>query len=488
MDGTALIIETMYKVLSRLFILLILFTSLPLYADSGLPSRPTDQANLIYGAITFTSNFPSGAIISIEITALAQLQQARLFITLDGVTTYSADAFVPINQPNETVRIEARWNGVTLTRDPSPPWMSLQFWWEVSDYAGNRITTPPEQHLYSDSSHRAWVANDGLRVTVYTYGQSSSFIANAIAIGDEAMGRLQNAYGYTLPYRPALIFYNNPSEGDGDIGTSTFGQYVVGRAYPGTSGVVMLARNDGAYLERTIIHELAHLYQYQIGPRLFDAPHWWIEGDAKAQEPPASIERALSYAKTVAAGEGLPNLTTWDSRNYSSEASLDHALLLGASFITYLKQVYGGQGMVNFYATWRSGQSFTDSFATTFGVGLAELDAGWRSWVGNSQVAIVAENSLPSPTIPAVMLPPIPQGMARVNAYWLNFRDGPSETHHVVALLSIGQLLLPIGRNETADWVLVELPDGTQGWLFSEFVDYDGEMESLTISLYRDDP
>jgi hypothetical protein len=51
--------------------------------------------------------------------------------------------------------------------------------------------------------------------------------------------------------------------------------------------------------------------------------------------------------------------------------------------------------------------------------------------------------------------------------------------------LSIGQLLLPIGRNETADWLLVELPDGTQGWLFGEYVDYDGDLNALTISLYR---
>jgi hypothetical protein len=471
----------MYR--SLLLVIFLLNAALP--RSMALAAAPAPQAGLLYGAITFSSQFPTGATMSIEVTAPAALQQARLFITLDGVTTYSSDALVPANQPNETVRLEARWNGLTLTRDPSPPWMSLQFWWEVSDYAGNRITTPPEQHLYGDSARRAWVASEGLRVTVYTYGQSNSFINNALALGDEAMGRLQNAYGYTLPYRPALIFYNSPSEGDFDIGTSVFGAYVVGRAYPGTSGVVMLARNDNAFLGRIIIHELAHLYQYQIGPRLFDAPHWWIEGDAKAQEPPASIERSISYAKTVANGEGLPDLTTWDSRNYSSEASLDHALLLGASFVTYLKQVYGNQSLASFYANWRVGQSFRDAFVNTFGVGLGELGAGWRAWVNNSQAAVVVENSLPAPTIPAVILPPIPEGMARVNAYWLNFRDGPSEENEVLALLSIGQLLLPIGRNETADWLLVELPDGTQGWLFGEYVDYDGDLNALTISLYR---
>jgi hypothetical protein len=366
--------------------------------------------------------------------------------------------------------------------------MPMQLWWTLTDSSGASITTPPEQHLYADLTRRAWLASEGVHVTVYTYGQTQNFISNAVALGDAAVVQLQGAYGYALPYRPALVFYNAPSDGDADLGRDNslpFGSFVVGRAYPGTSGVVMLARNDGAYLQRTIIHEIAHLYQYQLGPRLFDAPHWWIEGDAKAQEPPASIERSLGYARSMALQNALPTLVIWDSRNYANEASLDHVLLVGASFVAFLKTVYGNQSLVTFYGNWRSGQDFQGAFVLTYGKTLDELDQLWKDWLLNSDsIALAGSGDQTAASVPAVMMPELPEGMARVNAYWLNFRDGPSLENNVLALLSIGQLLLPIGRDESGEWMLVELPDGTQGWLFREYVDYDGSVEDLTVSLY----
>jgi Peptidase MA superfamily len=300
--------------------------------------------------------------------------------------------------------------------------------------------------------------------------------------------RLQSSYGYTLPYRPALVFYNSSGEGDADLGRDSgvpFGDFVVGRAYPGTSGVVMLARADGAYLQRTITHELAHLFQYQLGPRVFDAPHWWIEGDAKAQEPTSSVERSLGYTRNIAYQQALPTLVNWDSRNYSNEASLDHVLMIGASFVTFLKTIYGGQAFATFYGNWRAGEDFNGAFVLTYGKTLDELDQEWKSWLlNNDSIVVVSSEEQTSVTVPAVMLAEIPEGMARVNAYWLNFRDGPGLDFQAVALLSIGQLLLPLGRDESGEWMLVELPDGTQGWLFSEYVDYTGSIDDLTVSLY----
>jgi len=449
---------------------------------------PSVQASPIHiGAATFLSDFPGGIIATLEVTPEAPLVQARLHVTLDGVRIFSQDAPLPVHQGGESIRLETRWNGLSLTRDPSPPWMPLQLWWLLTDANGTSITTAPSQHTYRDDRLRAWTLTEGVHVSVYTYGQSSNFAAQAVGFGDEAVASLGSVYGYALPYRPAIVIYNSAAQGDADLGANgraPFGAYVVGRAYPGTSGVVLLARADSAYMQRTIKHEITHLFQYQIGANLFEAPHWWIEGDAKAQEPAASVQRSLSYAQRVALGGGLPDLTTWDSRSAASETDLDHALLLGASFVTYLNQIYGTGAHAAFYLNWRDQGSFSGAFVATYGKTLGELAAGWGGWLLNntSIAAAPAENAAVS--TPIVILPEIPPGMARVNAYWLNFRAGPSTEFDALAVLSIGQLLLPIGRDESQEWVLVELPDGAQGWLYSEFIDYDGSIDDLVVSLY----
>ena len=325
---------------------------------------------------------------------------------------------------------------------------------------------------------------------MYTYSQGGDFAGLAVALGDEAVVRLQAAYGFALPYRPALVFYNSAADGDSDLASNNgapFGAFVVGRAYPGTSGVVMLARYDRAYIQRTVTHEVAHLFQYQLGPKVFDAPHWWIEGDAKAQESTASVQRALSHARGVALAGGLPDLTTWDSRYAATEADLDNALLLGASFVHFLEQTYGPQSHANFYANWRSSGDFYAAFDLTYGSSLAALDGAWRAWLVGNESVVASAPVEEVPAVPPVLLAPIPEGMARVNAYWLNMRTGPSLDHEVLHLLSIGQLFLPLGRNESGEWLLIELPDGSQGWLASEFVDYDGSFDNLTESLYYED-
>jgi hypothetical protein len=468
----------------RIFRLLLIAVCLPL-------AHPADTSHLmtIFGDATFQSDFPNGFITTLQVTPQAALVQARLTVTLDGVTTYQSDANIPPHQPGETILLEARWKGLTATRDPAPPWMPLQFWWTVLDAAGNQLNTQPQHQVYSDSTRHAWIASQGVHVSVYTYGQSSDFINDAIAVGDAAVTQLQGTYGYALPYRPALIFYNSAAEGDADLSggpTVPFGAFVVGRAYPGSSGVVLLARGDRAFTRRTIIHELAHLYQYQIGLQLFDAPHWWIEGDAKAQEPADSIYHALGEAHQVAVGGGLPDLAGWDSRDYATESGLNEVMSIGSSFVTYLQQTYGNERRILFYGNWRQTGDFYSSFDAIYGQPLSALSISWREWIlSNADSGIVpAGDDGYTPEIPAIMLPPIPEGMARVNVYWLNFRVSPAEDAEALALLSIGQLLLPIGRDESGEWLLVELPDGAQGWLFAEYLDFEGSIEDLTVSLY----
>ncbi|HLA43061.1 MAG TPA: hypothetical protein VJZ27_06480, partial [Aggregatilineales bacterium] len=177
---------------------------------------------------------------------------------------------------------------------------------------------------------------------------------------------------------------------------------------------------------------------------------------------------------------------TWETRNYNSEATLNQALYVGASFVIFLREIYGAQSHAAFYQSWRATSDFNLSFELTFGLNLAGLTQQWQDWIVNNNT--VVSPGITDTTVAEVELPPppepLPEGLARVNIYLLNFRTGPTEDHDVLYTLRAGQLLLPIGRNESGEWILAELPDGTQGWLLAEFLDYDESIENLTVSLF----
>jgi hypothetical protein len=94
----------------------------------------------------------------------------------------------------------------------------------------------------------------------------------------------------------------------------------------------------------------------------------------------------------------------------------------------------------------------------------------------------------PAPTAVPVEPTPTPQAEPEaraatgiVNADSLNLRLGPGLDHVVVRLLHTGQELDILGRNEKLDWLLVELPSGTQGWVYRKYVTTQADIAELPL-------
>ncbi len=64
---------------------------------------------------------------------------------------------------------------------------------------------------------------------------------------------------------------------------------------------------------------------------------------------------------------------------------------------------------------------------------------------------------------------PIP-GAGAVNADNVNLRLGPGLGHRILLQLNEGSQLEILGRSENLDWLLVGLATGTQGWIFTQYV------------------
>jgi uncharacterized protein YgiM (DUF1202 family) len=85
------------------------------------------------------------------------------------------------------------------------------------------------------------------------------------------------------------------------------------------------------------------------------------------------------------------------------------------------------------------------------------------------------------PTITPQTEPEVRVATGVVNVDSLNLRLGPGLDHVVVRLLHTGQELIILGRNEKLDWLLVELPSGTQGWVYSEYVNTPADIAELPL-------
>jgi uncharacterized protein YgiM (DUF1202 family) len=63
----------------------------------------------------------------------------------------------------------------------------------------------------------------------------------------------------------------------------------------------------------------------------------------------------------------------------------------------------------------------------------------------------------------------------------LNLRVGPGVTYRVLQTLDLGTELKVMGRNLVSDWLLVEMVDGTEGWVYSPLVQTSADIASLPV-------
>ncbi len=370
---------------------------IPTLSPTPIPSptlTPTPNPTATAAAVFFTieqaemiSRYPAGVEYVFRARSSAgQIERVQVLTWVgDGAATSS-----PLSWDAE------RGAFVYFDRLFSPPWMPLNFRFRAVDSAGNMIQTADMTAEYIDPT-RKWIRRENDEIVVLMFGTRESLADDLFASATQAMQRLEDAFGFTLDFRPYVVVM--PDQASFQEWQEYPEPYLAGltlndRGY--TIQTLQWGEDDLVYT--TVPHELTHIFQGFIREAR-DIPAWFIEGHASYFE----TRRDYDYeqrVRDVATHPAFPSLQADISLEFPGPDGRERWVYdLGFSFINYWIKTYGWESHRIFWQAQRT-MRFQEALAAATGVSFEELEAGWRAYIG-------APGAAPT-LIPTPPLPPLP--------------------------------------------------------------------------------
>lgn len=356
---------------------------------------------------TFQSNYPDGFEFEANATSSAgELVSASIFFSHNP--DWEDDRRMRGEVDHETGRVFV--NVADRDADLIPPWVEVNYRWRLTDSLGtvywSEWFTGAE---YEDNTH-VWHRQESEDVLIFwedgfpQEGVDLSFAAMA-----EARQQYINGFGRVLSYKPRMILFANRdtfTEWRGfEYGAG--GTVVVGQASASWGAFIQVIHNndlrDLAY--GTVIHEIAHLYQFDLYE--LRGPRWWIEGNATYFELEHSYDYEARVRRAAANGD-LPRLfagTGPDPGAAGPDGMGRWGYDVGYTFNKWLIDNYGWEahlaiveslGEPEELASHLHEDLFKDVLADVLGEPIEEIESRWRVWLGASADV---PTLIPTPTI-----------------------------------------------------------------------------------------
>jgi hypothetical protein len=387
------------------------------------------------GEMTLTSNYPRGMTFTVEAESDAgALTRATLF--------YELRAGLRERENAEYDAESGQWVACPYcVRGGMPPWVDFNYWWVLTDEAGNVYETEPQYGIYEDNT-REWWSIDTDDITLYWFGEMPDLgetVAEAMA---EVNEYFELGWGRTISYKPLAILFppgnvwdeyveggNNPNAAGF---TSPSEGYTVQRI-PGTRDPVRhesLKYECGGYwygnrentpdewrlqdMVHTILHETTHLYQADFRS---GGPFFWTEGQADyfaslvGWRNRDADSRMLAYG---AAGYDLPTLQGAQFGGGSTAAAdgcraIGYAV--GETFLRFIISNYGGLETHRAILEAMPGNGVEAAIEEVLGIPFVDVENQYRAYIGLGPVQILpTATPFTFPTAPAFTVPTPPGG------------------------------------------------------------------------------
>jgi hypothetical protein len=390
--------------------LVVLLSLIVLFLGTIASSTASAQAGIEVTAADVVNNFPEEVVFRLSAHSDTTIEKVTLHYQIlpDGVMAYGRPDFTPA----ERVQVDFSLKGNDPPRSYLAPGARIDYFWEVEDDAGNKLTTDTATFVYDDIRFSWESATEG-NVSVYWYAGSRSSAESSLAIARETLDRMSALLGVTVDYPVKVWIYDSYADMLAALPRSSEAheQRVVVAGERVASDTVLM-QGEGA--DDTLRHELTHVVTKVAGEGPYGGlPAWLDEGTAMyAQSEPGegftsalngAVERdSLLSVRSMTAPTGDPSKV---------------GLFYGEawSLVDFLIGTYGPAKFAELFATFKEGSTVDKALLKVYGFDQDGLEDAWRASLGLSP----RQRPTPTPTegqglgvqpTPAQQTPPAEEG------------------------------------------------------------------------------
>ncbi|HSH04864.1 MAG TPA: peptidase MA family metallohydrolase [Anaerolineae bacterium] len=352
----------------------------PVWGMPGAQSEPVVSTVPVRVESGGTYAFGQSLTFWLEVEGQKRIEGVTLFIGAATLPNTYATA-VPLT-PGQTISVNHQIDISAASPDrialPLAPFATVRYWWYVH-YADGSGYESVAQTLAYDDDQFAWQMTSRGGMTAYWTGDEAAIGQWALDVAEQAEAELAGLVPGEAK-RPLRI-YIYPSSSDLRAALRLTGRdWVGGHAAP-ELGVIMVTavnpRTALADLQRSIPHEMAHLFIYEAaGIGFRNVPRWFDEGVASLAEAGGApgYERAL--AEAVARRETLP-LAGLCARLPVATEEVVLAYGQSRSLLAFIEREYGRQKIGEMVLAWADGANCDTAVRRSLGLTLAQLEEAW---------------------------------------------------------------------------------------------------------------
>lgn len=342
----------------------------------GTVASPTAsaQGGIEVTATDVVNKFPEEVVFRLSAHSEATIEEVTLHYQIlpDGVMAYGRPDFTPA----ERVQVDFHLEGNDPPRSYLAPGAQIDYFWEVEDGAGNKVTTEPATFVYDDIRF-AWESISEGNVSVYWYSGSRSSAESSLEVARDTLDKMSALLGGTVDYPVKVWIYDSYEDMLPALvrRSEAHAQRVVVLGERVSSDTVLL-QGEGA--DDTLRHELTHIVTHVAGEGPYGGlPTWLDEGTAMyAQSEPgegytSALERAverdsLFSIRSMTAPTGDP-----------SKVGLFYGQAW--SVVNFLIETYGPAKFAELYATFKEGSTVDKALLKVYGFDQDGLEDAWRA-------------------------------------------------------------------------------------------------------------
>lgn len=346
-----------------------------------------------------SSTFSEKIVFHLEARSTADINAVTLYYQIERPLRIRVDLDFP---PATQISLDHTWS---LTRGQLSPGTELEYWWAISDAAGNTLMTEHQKYFYPDERFDWRSVSEGNLVLYYYSGEEAEAI-RLLEVATAALERIQEGMGVTLE-RPVKIWvYANQRDMSAALASrgEVYDESVLTLGVAAEKDTLLLLGTHEE-INETIAHELSHIVTgLAVQNPYTDLPRWLDEGLAMYAEGPLSADRRAAVERAIR-NDNLISVRSLSA--YSGDPS-QVDLFYGEVYmlVDFMLRTYGKEQIAQLVETIKTGKyTPEEALVQVYGFDYDELDARWRADLG---LPPRSQTPQPTPITSPTAAPPRP--------------------------------------------------------------------------------